>query len=401
GGSQLPSFGATRRVILGRRSSGVVLGDDLLREKRLTVGVVAVSRCVVLAVSPQRFTSCCDPLTLRLFHKLRLQHSATGVFTDALRGAEQRQAMGALFREAVLGQSYGQGPPGALRREGGSEGKPWKAPSGRPEELSLTADQLHRAAGGAASGGGAGGGGGGASSGGGAAGAASTAATSHSHSHAHSHSHSHAHSHPHAASAAASAASAAAAAGSAGGGGGGGGGGTSDGGGGGGGGGGGKLYGGLTVSLVLEAVGKGAESGSMATFLQRMKASETAHQHHLHSAATSAGGATSAAAAAYPSAAAAFLPAWADVDLSQQVGCGSGGQQRMYTDMLEAACMAVIKVDLAPGQLDVRLDTMAQVLDDIVVQWSDLAHRCGLQLVRWRTLEYFLVVPLELGGGAG
>lgn len=37
-----------------------------------------------------------------------------------------------------------------------------------------------------------------------------------------------------------------------------------------------------------------------------------------------------------------------------------------------------------------------QVLDDIVVQWSDLAHRFGLQLVRWRAAEYFLVVPLDL-----
>ena len=32
GGSVLlPNFGTTRRVVLGRRGSGVVLGDDLLR----------------------------------------------------------------------------------------------------------------------------------------------------------------------------------------------------------------------------------------------------------------------------------------------------------------------------------------------------------------------------------
>ncbi len=39
-----------------------------------------------------------------------------------------------------------------------------------------------------------------------------------------------------------------------------------------------------------------------------------------------------------------------------------------------------------------------QVLDDVVVQWGDMAHRLGLQLVRWRAHEYFLVAPLDPGG---
>ena len=67
------------------------------------MGVVATSRCVCLAVSPQRFTMCCDPLTLRLFHKLRLQHSATAVFTDALLAQEERVGLVTAFRCAGVG----------------------------------------------------------------------------------------------------------------------------------------------------------------------------------------------------------------------------------------------------------------------------------------------------------
>ncbi len=37
-----------------------------------------------------------------------------------------------------------------------------------------------------------------------------------------------------------------------------------------------------------------------------------------------------------------------------------------------------------------------QVLDDVLVKWSNLTHTFGLQLVRWTTLEYFVVMPLDL-----
>ena len=37
-----------------------------------------------------------------------------------------------------------------------------------------------------------------------------------------------------------------------------------------------------------------------------------------------------------------------------------------------------------------------QVLDDVLVKWSNLTHAFGLQLVRWTTLEYFVVMPLDL-----
>ncbi|GLI67818.1 hypothetical protein VaNZ11_012099, partial [Volvox africanus] len=376
GSQSLPSFGVTRRIVLGRRGSGVVLGDDLLREKRLTVGVVATSRCVCLAVSPQRFTMCCDPLTLRLFHKLRVQHSATALFTDSLVQQEDRAALGAMFREAVLTQSYG---PASLKRLEAPEPKAWKAPNVRPEEIAIPADQVfqqrpaHKTVtnaspssnGGPASsslavtttahsGGGAGGsrvsGGGSTGSG---LGTFSAAQTSHT-----------APVNGSTGSAGAGSLLPGAVAGVDGGP--------------------PRLYGGLTVSLVQGLVGRGAEVGSMATFLQRIKTSE-------------------ADALALPSGSGGrdgqLGPR--DLDMSQQMRGITAQPQKVYTDMHEAACMAVIKVELAPGQLDVRLDPLAQVLDDIVVQWSDLAHRWGLQLVRWRTHDYVLVTQLDTATSPG
>ena len=48
---------------------------------------------------------------------------------------------------------------------------------------------------------------------------------------------------------------------------------------------------------------------------------------------------------------------------------------RAYTDMMEAACMSVLVVDQVPGQAPVTLDALAPVLDDILVQWSNV-RRC-------------------------
>jgi hypothetical protein len=56
------------------RGPGAVLGDDGIRDRRLAVGVVAAeSGVVTLRVSLQRFLASLDPLTLRLFGRLRQQ----------------------------------------------------------------------------------------------------------------------------------------------------------------------------------------------------------------------------------------------------------------------------------------------------------------------------------------
>lgn len=55
-----------------------MLGDDALREKRLAVGVVAAQDDVItLRVTPQKFLAALDPLTLRLFSRLRQQQDDT------------------------------------------------------------------------------------------------------------------------------------------------------------------------------------------------------------------------------------------------------------------------------------------------------------------------------------
>lgn len=60
------------------RGPGAVLGDDAVRDRRLAVGVVAAKDGVVtLRVSPQKFLAALDPLTLRLFSRLRQQQDDT------------------------------------------------------------------------------------------------------------------------------------------------------------------------------------------------------------------------------------------------------------------------------------------------------------------------------------
>lgn len=56
-----------------------MLGDDAVRDKRLAVGVVAAEEdgVLTLKVAPQKFLSSLDPLTLRLFGKLRQQQQET------------------------------------------------------------------------------------------------------------------------------------------------------------------------------------------------------------------------------------------------------------------------------------------------------------------------------------
>lgn len=73
------------------------------------MGVVAASdRVTCLAIPPQRFNMTADPLTLRLFQKLRVQHSASGVVAESLAGVHARAALLARCRE-VRGASKGGG----------------------------------------------------------------------------------------------------------------------------------------------------------------------------------------------------------------------------------------------------------------------------------------------------
>jgi hypothetical protein len=80
-----------------------VLGDDAVRDRRLAVGVVAAEDGVVtLRVSPQKFVATLDPLTLRLFSRLRQQQdSALQVCKGRLRGV--RGVLVGLLTQRIFG----------------------------------------------------------------------------------------------------------------------------------------------------------------------------------------------------------------------------------------------------------------------------------------------------------
>lgn len=74
------------------------------QEKRLAVSVVVTSaKALTLSISPQRFTMCLDPLTLRLFHKLRPQLSCTQEFIMAMADISTREKVMDRCREVSCG----------------------------------------------------------------------------------------------------------------------------------------------------------------------------------------------------------------------------------------------------------------------------------------------------------
>jgi hypothetical protein len=50
------------------------LGDDCVREKRMAVSVISLSPVTALHLPAHKFMTLLDPLTLRLFARLRPQH---------------------------------------------------------------------------------------------------------------------------------------------------------------------------------------------------------------------------------------------------------------------------------------------------------------------------------------
>lgn len=58
------------------RGPGAILGDDCVREKRMAVTVVAVTEIAAIRMLPQKFLTALDPLTARLFGRLRNQQGA-------------------------------------------------------------------------------------------------------------------------------------------------------------------------------------------------------------------------------------------------------------------------------------------------------------------------------------
>lgn len=75
----------------------------MVQEKKMTVGVVASSNSVLaLCVSQQRFGMSLDPLTLRLFMKLKQQQGALPLISEAISAAMLSQQQLEHCREVIV-----------------------------------------------------------------------------------------------------------------------------------------------------------------------------------------------------------------------------------------------------------------------------------------------------------
>jgi Leucine-rich repeat (LRR) protein/CRP-like cAMP-binding protein len=96
-----------QRVVLGKRSGGVILGDEALREDRVMMTVVAAGNAKALSVPSSRFSSSLDPLTQRLFQKPRTQRStATFVSSMTASGASEARSLLERCRSEILSLTY-------------------------------------------------------------------------------------------------------------------------------------------------------------------------------------------------------------------------------------------------------------------------------------------------------
>lgn len=139
---------ARHGALVGMQGPGALLGDDVLRERRMGCSVVAASRVTALRLPPHKLPQLLEPLTLRLLARLRPQTGAAA----ALAAADAEVARDAAER-AARGHSPA-GSPLQLRRSpspGGSRsGAASPGAAGRPEWRSAHSAGCEGGAGGAA-----------------------------------------------------------------------------------------------------------------------------------------------------------------------------------------------------------------------------------------------------------
>ena len=59
------------------------------------------------------------------------------------------------------------------------------------------------------------------------------------------------------------------------------------------------------------------------------------------------------------------------LDISGVLG-GSGSQIQYRTEMLEAACVAIVRIEQLDGQASGALELLAEALDDTIVVWNQV-----------------------------
>ncbi|GAX73443.1 hypothetical protein CEUSTIGMA_g895.t1 [Chlamydomonas eustigma] len=348
-----------RRVVLGRRGPGSILGDDLLREKGLVLTVVVSSKEVtVLTTSAQRFTASLDPMTQRLFQKLRLQAGlAPSELTHAIMEFSARLDLAEKVRDEVIMQTFDgsqKGVPKTLRRapEPGKPRPPWLRtdPGGGnqffsvPESL-VAGERLAEAAA-----------------------TESWSLLDADDSKSKHRAHKDARSNRDTAAAA---------------------------------------------SAVLRTGSKEVEeaawmrpsikpahfkdappSASLNRFLQVLK--DVDEKRSLEQALrTQRRSKISTELRIYNKDSSIV----SKIDISAPTGGAVTTSHQKYTDMHEVACIAVINIARHDGQAPPSSsDPLAIALDDAVVEWSRSSHKCGLSLVRWESLRYYLIGPLNPTG---
>ena len=68
------------------------------------------------------------------------------------------------------------------------------------------------------------------------------------------------------------------------------------------------------------------------------------------------------------------------LDISCTLGAVSAAaSDQRYTDMLEAACVAVIRIERAEGQASAPSEVLATALDDAVTVWSQVGVGVGIR----------------------
>ena len=73
------------------------------------------------------------------------------------------------------------------------------------------------------------------------------------------------------------------------------------------------------------------------------------------------------------------------LDISGVLGSSASIDQRQ-TEMLEAACLAIIRIERLEGQEPPPSpEQLATALDDVGLAWKAAAHTHGLQLIRWES----------------
>lgn len=75
----------------------------------------------------------------------------------------------------------------------------------------------------------------------------------------------------------------------------------------------------------------------------------------------------------------------------------SHGGSGCHTELHESCCVAVLQVQLLPGQAPVGMAALAGVLDDVYSACGAVAYDEGLQVVRWGPRSFVLVAPIDQG----